>query len=253
MTEEKHLTILIPVYMESSHILDTVNATLASLTKTGIHDFEILIIDCLRPDNSHDGTPAIAAKLATENPKIRHIHNHTCVNLGYKYKQGIKEARGKYFMMIPGDNENTEQSIVNVLEKIGQADIIIPFTENPKVRPLSRRIIAKSFVILCNLISGLKLKYYNGICLHKTEVLRKLPLDTDSFAYSADIIIKSLRSGLAASYIEVPMPIKPQPGRQTTAFSANNIKSVVFTLLKLFWDIRIKNKSIITSSSGKIV
>ncbi len=236
------LTIMKPVYMEAENIKDSVATTLRALNKTGTYDYEILIIDCLRPDGTDDGTPTIAAQLAKENPKIRHIHNNSSVNLGYKYRQGIKEAQGEYFMMIPGDNETEEQAIVNVLEKLGRADIIIASTSNPEVRPLSRRIVAKVFNGICNFISGLNFRHYNGINLHRTDVLRKLPLKVDNLAYSADIVIRSINSGLAKTYLEVPMPLRPQPGRKTNSFKGNNIGSAGLSLLKLFWDIRIKKK-----------
>src|SRR3989344_4537150 len=181
---------MVPVYMEAENIRPTIDVIIKVLNKTGVISYEILIIDCLRPDGTDDGTPAIAAQLARENSKIRHIHNDSCVNLGFKYKQGIKEANGEYYMMIPGDNETEEQAIINVLEKLGQADIIIAYTSNPEVRPLKRRIISKIFLFVCNLISGLNLKHYTGINLHKTAVLRKLPLKVDNLAYSADIVIR---------------------------------------------------------------
>ncbi len=234
------LTIMIPVYMEAENIRATIDTVISALNKTRIDDYELLIIDCLRPNGSDDGTPAIAEQLAKENTKIRHIHNNSCVNLGYKYRQGIKEARGEYFMMVPGDNETEEQAVINVLEKLGQADIIIPYTSNPQVRSLSRRITAKVYLFICNIISGLGLKYYNGINLHKTEALRKLPLKIDNLAYSADIIIRSLKSGLAKSYIQVPMPLRPQPDRKTNSFKGNNVVDAAFSLLGLFWDIRIR-------------
>lgn len=228
--------------MEAENIKDSVATALSALNKMSITDYEILVIDCLRPDGTDDGTPAIAAQLARENPKIRHIHNNFYVNLGFKYRQGIKEARGEYYMLIPGDNETEERAIINVLEKMGQADIIIPYTENPEVRPWKRRITAKVFAWICNLISGLNLKHYTGICLHRTGVLRKLPLKLDNLVYSPDIIIRSLKSGLAKSYIEVPMPLRAQPGRKTNSFGGDNITSAGLSLLKLFWDIRIRKK-----------
>lgn len=238
------LTIMEPVYMEAENIRDSMATTLSALNKTDITDYEILIIDCLRPDGTDDGTPVIAAQLAKENPKIRHIHNGSCVNLGFKYRQGIKEARGEYYMMIPGDNETEEIAIINVLKKMGQADIIIPYTQNPEVRSWKRRITAIAFTFICNFISGLNIKYYNGICLHRTETLKKLPLKLNNLVYSADIIIRSLKSGLAKSYIEVPMPLRPQPGRKTNSFEGDNLKSAGLSFLKLFLDIRIRSKFI---------
>lgn len=233
---------MVPVYMEAENIRPTIEVITGALNKTGINDYEILTIDCLRPDGTDDGTPVIAEQLASENPRIHHIHNNSSVNLGFKYRQGIKEARGEYYMMIPGDNETDEQAIINVFEKLGQADMVIASTSNPEVRPLKRRIIAKVFNMICNLISGLKLKHYNGINLHKTEILRKLPLKVDNLVYSADIIIRAIKSGLAKTYVEVPMPLRAQPGRKTSSFRGNNIVSALITFMGLFWDIKIKRK-----------
>ena len=91
-----------------------------------------------------------------------------------------------------------------------------------------------------NALFGLNLRYYNGLCVYKKEILTALPKTENSFAFAAEILIRMLKSG--ASYVEIPCEIRAQSSGKTSAFSFKNILNVISKICRLFWEIRIKRK-----------
>ena len=53
----KTISVIIPAYMESKNIKAAVRNTIWALNEAKVDDYELLIIDCLRQDGTHDGTP----------------------------------------------------------------------------------------------------------------------------------------------------------------------------------------------------
>jgi hypothetical protein len=150
---------------------------------------------------------------------------------------GVDNARFGYTVMIGGDNEQAEASIKKVIERAGRKDIIISYPANMEIRPLMRRVISWTFTFLMNFISGLHLRYFNGMCVHRVDLLRQVKDRNDSFAYMAEILAKLVRAG--HSYEEVPLMLQKRAGGKSAAFKRDNVISVCKTLLKLFWQYRI--------------
>lgn len=231
------VTFLVPSHKEGDLIRLTCETILGELKKEGLENFEIIISDC---HHEGDGGIWVGEMLERKDPRIRYVRQDGCYNLGYHYAYGLRHARGEYFMMVPGDNETKEEAIGNILRARGQAELILSYTENTEVRTLSRRFLSRLYVLICNALFGLKLRYYNGLSLIKTKLLRSILPLSEGFAYSTEIIVK-LVCLKKYSYIEVPMPIRPPiKGRRAAIFRLKNLVSVGQTLLRLFMKVRLK-------------
>jgi len=231
--EKPSLSIIVPCYNEGKNIrgtIESINASIDAVDKFG--STEILIFN----DKSTDDTGAVAKGLAREFKNIRVIHNERNMGFGYNYTEGVRQASKDYILMVPGDNEIPSEAITNIFSNVGRADIIIPYTINPEVRPLPRRILSRAFVILFNTLFALSLRYYNGPCVIKAELLKKVPMTTHGFAYMAAILVRLLKSG--ASFMEVPMAIQYRESGDSKALRPRNIISVLSTILSLFWEVR---------------
>ena len=231
-----NLSVIIPAYNEEKNIRSTVEGLVSVFRNKAFDDYEILIFN----DKSTDKTGEIADNLAGEYKGVRVIHNPVNRGFGYNYKKGVDLAQGKYALMIPGDDETDLGSIDSLLNSIGKADLILSYTSNMEVRKLFRRIVSGIFVKFLNATFGLRLKYYNGICIHRTDLARKSVPTTFGFAFAAEMAIKLLKSGF--SFVEVPIRIKPTD--KSSAFKAKNIISVIKTIISLFWRINIKRERI---------
>lgn len=230
------ITVIVPAYLEAANLNDAYASTIRALQKAAVTDYEILIITNNKRDGTNDGTPDIAANIARRDPRVRPMHNTAYVNLGFKFRQGVRDARKDYVTWVPGDNETVEDSIVEILRHTGSADMILSYTANKEVRTWKRRLVSRGFTFLCNALFGLRIAYYNGICIYPRTYLQAVPMVSDNFAYMAEIIVYLVKSGI--SYKEVPMHIKT-----TSASSAFKLRSVIEalgTLMRLFWNIHFR-------------
>ena len=235
-TKDKTITIVVPAYNEEENLEKALDS-LMNVVKNRFRNYEILIFN----DNSTDKTSEIANRLALENNRIKVIHNKKNMGLGYNYMAGAQLASMEYYALFPGDNENSADSFYDVLKEIPKSEIIIPYPTNSEVRSAFRRIVSGAYTFVLNNLFDLKLNYYNGTVVYKTNLLKSLTDITYSFAYSSEILIKLLKKG--NKYIEVGIKLNPIEGlKKTSAFKMKNIKMVVETVLRLFYEVNIKNR-----------
>lgn len=222
--------------MEASNIRKAVDNVIWALTEARIDSYELLIIDCLRRDGTHDGTPEIAESLAKKNDCIKVFHN-SYINLGAKYWMGVDEARFPYIVLIPGDGELAKEAFRDILTHLGEVDILISYPTNTKIRPLLRRILSRTYVILINLSTGLNLRYYNGSCVHRTDIMKKVKDRNDNLVYMAKLLVQLIKQGY--SYKEIPIHLQERGGGKPSVLTMANFLSVGGSMAELFWRYRI--------------
>jgi len=230
---KKSISIIVPAYNEEANLERAVKKY-NLLAKELFDDHEIIIFN----DCSTDQTGRIADSLAKKNPRIRVIHNKTNMGLGYNFRKGVELAKKTYFTVMFGEGDMLTSSARNILKSAGKADIIMSYVQNPEARTWIRRIISSSFTKTLNLLFGLKLKYYNGYTVHKTKLIKKTHLTTNSFAYQAEALIRLLKKG--HSYLQVPFLTAKTSG--SSMFRLKNLVGIGKTVLRLFWEVRIKRE-----------
>lgn len=238
MAGRPSISIIVPCLNEEENLSGTVQCIKEAIISTGaFSEYEVLIFN----DFSTDNTGKIAEEIKRREPGVSVIHNPRNMGFGYNYTEGVRLASKDYVLMVPGDNEIPSEAIQRVLSLAGKADVVIPYTANMHVRPLPRRIISRLFVLGMNTLFGLDLRYYNGTCLIKSALLKKVPLKTWGFAYMAAILVRLLRSG--ASFIEVGVDIHQRSKGKSKAFRLKNIASVFGAIASLFWEVRVTGRS----------
>lgn len=228
----RSVTFIVPAFNEQDNIADTVSE-IRKAAEGRIQRFEILLIN----DNSTDRTGEIMDQLARLDDRIRIIHNPRNLGFGGSYKVGIAVARCDHVIVVPGDNNHSAEGITPILEKAGEADIIIPYVINREVRSPLRRFLSSAFVRLVNILFRQKIKYYNGIVLYRRALLETIRIQTDSFAFQAETILKLLRQG--ATYVEVGVKIAGRGEERSSAFRLKNVINVVKTIAGLYWSFHI--------------
>ncbi len=225
------LSIVVPAYNEEKN-LQPVCDTILKAAPCYFSGYEVIIID----DASTDGTWAVAQKLAREQQRIQVYHNSQNKGLGFNYYLGVEKARFQYVMLVPGDNEVSAFSLENIFSEVGTADILVTYTANWYIRPLIRQAISWLYTRSINLLFGLSLRYYNGINVIRTELVRRCPPSTNGFAYMALILVQLLKgkAGTIPTYAHVPFMIQPRPHGVTKAFRFKNICSVMAAVARLW-------------------
>ena len=218
---------VVPCYNEAANLGGTVAEIEASARQAGLTSYEIVLVD----DGSRDGTAEIVRELAATKPHVRPVINPRNLGLGGAYKAGVAAAGGQHVMMGPGDNAHPAHGITPIIAAAGTADMVIPYVTNPEVRNFPRRLASRGFVVVMNRLFGLRVPYYNGLVVHKLDRLREIEIETDSFAYQAEAIVKLLKRG--ADFAVVGVEINTREHGTTKAFRASNLIKVLRALMDL--------------------
>ena len=90
---------------------------------------------------------------------------------------------------------------------------------------------SRGFTTLLNWLFWLKVGYYNGAVLQRTDLLRKIEIRTNSFAYQAEALVKLTAGG--ASYTHCQVRINEREAGRSSALSWRNQKAVLKTIFHL--------------------
>ena len=223
------LTIAIPCLNEEKYIgatLDTVVTAMKELP----YSYEVIVID----DGSTDRTASIVSEYCDAHQQLPiwlHRHERTR-GLAYSYVDGAFLGNGKYYRLVCGDNVEPKETLMAVLGYLGKADLIISYHESVKGKTDFRRLISSSYTALVNLLSGYKIRYYNGLPVTlRYNVMRWGPYSF-GFGFQAELITRLLDEG--ASYIQVPVvAIHQEKTAGNSALNWKNFFSVSHTLLEI--------------------
>ncbi len=224
------VTFFIPCHNEEKDIIPTLKKINSVATDLGL-TFELLIYN----DGSTDKTRELVENFMDEHPDvfIRMVNNQKRRGLGYNYIDGAFIGVGKYYMMICGDNSETEESIKIIFQKKGTADMVIPYFGSLDRRGLSRRVLSRFFVGLVNCFSGYHIKYYNGVVLHlRSNVMRWHPMSV-GFAYQAELLTILLDEH--KTYEQVLVSNNDRESGISRAFYLLNFLSVGHSLLQILF------------------
>ncbi len=212
---------MIPALNEEETVAEAIGIARRVAARHGVTS-EILVID----DGSTDQTGRIAEEKA--DLVIRHRRS---MGMGKSYLEGVEKARGEHVVLFPGDNEISEEALFNLIGGIGKADLINAYPSNPEVRPLGRQILSKLFVWIVRLLSGYRLRYFNGPTLCRRDLTQSNPIRASGFGFNAELVTLLLQKG--CSVHEVPMRLKPQPGRKSKALRILNLLSILRSLVNI--------------------
>lgn len=237
MISKDSISVIIPALNEERNLSTTVRVVVEAVEKT-FEQYEIIIFN----DGSTDRTAELANRLAQDNKNITVIHHSRPHCLGGVYKEGIRLSMMNYLILISGKDDTTAESLNNIFSLRGKADIIISFVYKVigEKRSLIRNLFSRFFVLTLNSIFRLKLRYYNHWVLHKRAIINSLDINTNSYAYQAEALIKLIKSGY--SYLEVGVVSKMKKGIRSKAFSFYNLFGLLVFLLRTIYEIYFSNK-----------
>ena len=192
--------------------------------------YEFIVFD----DASTDGTVAEVLDRKKKYPEIRIelVQNKFCRGLGRNYLIASYLARGEYYRIAFGDAEESPASIKATLEHIGEADAVLPYLypDDPRIWP--RKFLSRVFVILVNVLSGHRLKYYNGSVVHRTENVRWYGANTMGFGYQAELLCRLLDAG--KTVLQLPVSNRGRTLGDVKVFRMRNVVAVISSLGRIF-------------------
>ena len=228
------ISFVVPAYNEEERISGTLDEIIKSTTYFEIKDFEIIVIN----DCSKDNTIHILNDL-NKNTKfikiLKIINNEKNLGFGGSVKRGFLLAEKKYTMMLPGDNAHPSDEINKMIKfiMIKEVDILSTYYLNSSDRKFIRYIFTKSYTPFLNLLFGLRLKYYNGLSIIKTQSLKKIQIDTNAHCWQVELWVK-LNQLKEFKYDFVPTYLS-ETKEKTNVFKLRNSLEVIFTIIRLVY------------------
>jgi dolichol-phosphate mannosyltransferase len=226
-----NITIVIPALNEEI-IVESVVRDIEKQVTGSFRDYEIILID----DGSTDRTGEIMDRLSSELRNTRVLHNEGNIGLGASYQRGLAEARCAYMMMLCGDGGMPASSLPAIFAAIGSADIVAPYVTNLKtIKSPMRYFMSRGYTNLLNLLFGQKIKYYNGLPVHRVDLLRQLRINSTGFAFQGEILTKLLRSGCSMTEVGV---LGAEMTRSSSALRLKGLINISKVLALLVWEVR---------------
>jgi glycosyltransferase involved in cell wall biosynthesis len=222
------LSVVIPAYCEAGNIAGTLDNVSHALADLPLHA-EIIVVD----DGSTDGTGALARGWAHGRGDVCVLTNDQNMGFGWTYRRGVDAASGDFIVMVHGDNAWGAATLRDLFGRTGEADIIVGYTRDMwRSRTWTRTAVSKAFTLLVNLITRHHLRYYNGLQIHRADVLKAMRIESSGFGFQAEVLAKALR--VTHTFIEVPMDLMEREQGDSKAFRWKNVKDVARTLLRLW-------------------
>jgi glycosyltransferase involved in cell wall biosynthesis len=226
--ETLDLTVFVSCYNEADYIVDTLDTVRRAAQQVGL-SYEIIVIDDLSRDNSRNLVTEYIAAHPEERIMLR--VNRSNRGLAQNYLDCAFIGRGKYYRLICGDNAEPIGSIISVFRAIGEADIIVPYYASSEGKSLMRRLIAKTYTGLVNLVTGNRLHYYNGLAVHLRHNVMRWHPNTRGFGFQADILCMLIDLGF--TYKEIPVSMVEQRRGKSNALTFRNLLSVTHTIIEI--------------------
>ena len=228
MTAKRPITItfIIPALNEEA-VVEMVVRRILAVVDGRFTDYEMLLIN----DGSTDSTGAIMDRIAAGHDKVRVLHNKGNIGLGASYQPGVNEGRFDYVMLLCGDGGLPAESLPAIFDQIGKADIVIPYMLNLRqIKIPLRYLLSRTYSNVLNLLFGFRLRYYNGLPIHRMALVRSIQVTSRGFGFQAEILIKLLKSG--CTYVEAGVE-GAEETKRSFALRPSNLLSVARTLIHL--------------------
>ena len=225
LTHDCDLSLFVACYNEEEGIIPTLDTVVAAATEVGI-SYDIVIMD----DCSTDRSVELIVEYLRTHPDlpITLYVNEVNQGVGANYAEAAFRCRGKYYRMICGDNVESKEALVTIFRRVGEADMIIPYPADTTFRGPFRRGVSRSFTLLVNLLSGYRVRYYNGLAVHYRYNVMRWHSNSHGFGFQADLLTRLLSRGL--SYKEIAVYGQERQAGNSKALTFRNFASVAHSL-----------------------
>lgn len=145
-----HLSVVVPVYNESSLIKELVKRVKSNV-KLITEDFEIILID----DGSYDQTWELIESEAIQEKRIKGIKFSRNFGHHYAITAGLHNATGEWVVVMDGDLQDRPEVIPDLYKKAQTGFDVVFVSRQNRPEKLYYRIAQKFFYRMLRLLSGI--------------------------------------------------------------------------------------------------
>ncbi len=196
---QQSLSVFFPAYYDEDNIGKVVEKTVKVFREVGLREYEIVIIE----DGSPDKTGVVADALAKEYEHVRVVHHAKNMGYGATLKEGFQTAKYDYVFYTDGDDQFDLADLKKFLQYIPEYDIVTGYRINKQYSPY-RKMVSFVYNMLIGLLFGTTFKDINcAFKLVKTDLFKKITIDSTEAFIDAEVLIKAQRLGYSIKEIGV--------------------------------------------------
>jgi len=224
------VSVVIPVYNDNAALVKAIPESLKALEAYG-KTFELIIPE----DASTDGTKETAAKWATNDARIIHLHSDVREGRGKALNRALAIAHGEIFCYYDVDLATSLEHLPELLSRIENGADVVTGSRLMKTseitRSTNREIASRSYNFLVRkLLKSNLCDHQCGFKAYKTVALKKLILKIEAphWFWDTESLILAEHEGLRVE--EFPVHWTQGPG---TTVRMKDITSMGKDILKL--------------------
>ncbi len=192
------LSVFFPMWNEQDYIeraIDAAREECEDLMSGGdIADYELIIVD----DASTDSTPQIAARLASENPRVRIVRHDENRKLGGSMKSGFAAATGDLVLYtdadLPFDMHDVHKAIR--LLRYYDADMVSAYRFDRTGEGYVRTVYSFFYNMMVRVLFGVRMRDINfAFKLCRTRIFRHVTLKSEGSFIDAELAVKAQKYG----------------------------------------------------------
>jgi glycosyltransferase involved in cell wall biosynthesis len=220
------LTIVIPAFNERDNLPRVVGDALV-FGRRACRAFELLVID----DGSSDGSAAVLADLAPDNPELRVITHDRNAGLTAALRSGFYGARNDFVTWVPADGQIPLPELGKILDVWADHDLVLS-TYRARPDGVVRLVMSRGLRLMLFAITGLRDRL-EGVYLFRRALLDELTLVSDRSAGSIgfEIAVKMRRLGKRVGTTEIECA--PRLSGRSKVANARNIAQSIGELWRI--------------------
>jgi glycosyltransferase involved in cell wall biosynthesis len=229
------LSVIVPVYQEAEIIEDSL-VELRSVLSHSEYDFEIIVAD----DGSSDSTRAIVTRLAAELDRIRLVHHPVNMGRGFILMKAIRHSRGDIVAYIDADLQIDPQVLARLADRIRAGSHMAIGSKYHMDSQLFyspwRRLQSGIYCSFVRFLLGLET--WDCQCgakaFRREAIAGLLPHATcRGWSWDTEMILKG--SLLGFHITEVPVTVRPNPGRKSKVRIGSALSMAVHLIRLWLW------------------
>jgi hypothetical protein len=237
---EVEVSVVLPAYDEEGSIEETVRvslATLADFLPEG--SFEVIVAE----DGCSDRTPEIAARMAREDPRVRHVHSDERLGRGGALERAFRAARGGtlvyYDTDLATDMTHLEELVESVRTEgydVATGSRRMPGQRQP--RETERGVASDGYNTLVRLVLRSSLRDHQcGFKAFDREVLSALlpAVRDEHWFWDTELLVKAQRRG----YRVKEFPVDWEPKGDTTVDLVRDVLGMGSQVLRTWWELSV--------------
>jgi len=145
-----HISVVVPVYNESSLIKELVKQVKANV-KLITEDFEIILVD----DGSQDQTWELIESEARQEKRLKGIKFSRNFGHHYAITAGLHNSKGEWVVVMDGDLQDRPEVIPDLYNKAQSGFDVVFVSRQNRPENIFYRILQKFFYFLLRILSGI--------------------------------------------------------------------------------------------------